>query len=233
MGAGVGMASKRREQARRREAVADLVLAHHAQDLLRLEHPEEEVGRTGEPPREEQVAGRVGDRPGVADHAVPAHPLQRVRPVAAVQHPVVVRVPDTLRLSRRSRRVADHEPVVAGDLELRIGRILGRQPGLVAGVPDEDVPQRANFRLEANDAGGVALIGHHNDAVGAREHVTVRLPRVPRVQRHPNGSGDRAAQEEVGASQDVVLQPGDPLTRADPHRPEPVRERARRDPTPR
>jgi hypothetical protein len=75
-GSGIGMANERGEQTGRCEGVADPVFAHHAQDLRRLEHPEQEVGGTGQPRRQEQVARSVGDRPSVTDHAVAAHPLQ-------------------------------------------------------------------------------------------------------------------------------------------------------------
>ena len=115
-------------------------------------------------------------------------------------------------------------PRVAVDLDHRISRILLGKPCLIPGVAHEHVRNAFKLVLQARDRIRVSLIGDDDLAVGALDHLAVRLSRVARVQRHPHGADDRTPEVQIGAAEVVVLQTGDPVSRPDTQSPEPVRQ---------
>jgi hypothetical protein len=92
---------------------------------------------------------------------------------------------------------------------IRIDVVLGAQPVLVAAVAHDDVLQGRDLGLETLDPGGVHGVADDDLAVGALEHRSVRLRGVTGVKRDPDRAGDGAAEEHVGGTDVVVLEPGD------------------------
>ncbi len=96
--------------------------------------------------------------------------------------------------------MADHAPVPAVDSHARIYGNLGSQPLLITGITHEDHGQAVELMLKAGQPRGMDLIGHHDLAASAGQHVRVSLARVPRVQRNPDRAGDGTSKIEIGSA---------------------------------
>jgi hypothetical protein len=195
-----------------REEVSDPVVAQRLRERGRVEPRRQNVHAPGQPDGQEQVARAVRDRPDVQAHVTDVGGREHVEPVAGGAHPGPVRVGDALGPAGRAGRVPDDEHVVEGDVQVRVGGIVPGEPGLVAGVPDQDA-QPADRVREGGDLVGV-LLRHHDDlAAGVPDHVRVRLGGVAPVQRHAHQVGNRGAEVEVDRLDAVVLEDRDPVPR--------------------
>ena len=204
--------------------MSDVVAAHHAQHLGRVERTEQQVGAAVQPGRQEEVARGVRDRPRVADHTVSFEVRQPVIPVAAVHQPVVLGVTDALWTARRTRRMPDDVPVVRSDLHHRVLARLGGQPLLIAIIAINHVLQGADLVLQPRHIGQVVTVGDQHFHLCLLEHLAVRQAPVASVQRHAHGAGDGAAEKQIGGAQIVVFEARHPVAWLDAQIDEPIRQ---------
>ena len=219
-GVGAWMASERVQHRRHHERHRHAFVLHRVEDEVGFEAIQQDVGGASEERGQKQVAGSVRNRADVHARVAWQHGREQVEPVAAGVEPGLVGVRDAFGHARGATGVTDDVVVVGAALDHRV--LVGErgQPVLITVVANDHVFERRHGLVDAGDVGSVIGADHEDLAVGVAEHVLVRLHRVPRVERHPNGAGDARPDEHVGCLDAVVLENPDPVAGGDAERAE-------------